>query len=75
VRLVPVRRSLAVLFATAVLFLLGGTAIGYYVVPDSKGRSAQCIVLANDLEGLTYNGGTRSSTASKIVEMYNDHCR
>ena len=74
------RRILVLVVVTALVFLGIGTSVGYWVVPDSKSPSAQCIVARSDLDTLTYLGGgnTSSSRQDKIdnvVEIYNKHCR
>jgi hypothetical protein len=68
------RWVLAIVLATAITFALVGTAIGYWVVPDPKGESAQCVVLSNDLKKLTYlsTGGT---SGKSVVDAYNSQCR
>ena len=69
------RWVLALLLATAILFSLAGTTLGYYVIPDSKGKSADCIILSHDLEGLTYSPGSNNQRANDVVAKYNAECR
>ena len=74
------RWVLAIVTVTALVFLLAGTAVGYYVVPRSKSDSAECIILARDLSKATFwnpgGGGFSGEDAQKIViALYNEHCR
>jgi len=69
-------RVLFLALATAGLFWIAGIAAGYYAIPDPKGKSAECIILSNDLENLTYRGsGTGGEREQSIVDRYNAHCR
>lgn len=72
-------RILIIVLATAILGMSAGIAIGYYVVPDSKGRSADCIILARDLQKITYSdsptGGSEFRRERSIINQYNEECR
>ena len=74
-------RILAIVLVTAIVALLAGTAIGYYRVPDSKGPSAECVVVANDLANLTNLNPEGSSVGEsppqiqRILDYYDEHCR
>ena len=62
----------------AVIFALAGTAFGYFVIPEGKGDSAQCIVLRKDLADLTYltnNRASPDSASARVVDLSNEFCR
>lgn len=58
------------------VFWIAGVAVGYYAIPNSRGESAECVILSNDLERLTYLGdGSGGAREQSIVNRYNEHCR
>ena len=65
------------LAGSAIVFFLSGLVIGYWVIPDSKSASAECIVLRKDPNDLTHRDGTGSegSSADQVVDLYNQYCR
>ena len=72
------KRLAPVLILAIVLALAAGTAVGYYVLADndSKGTSAECLILKRDLEKLTYRGeGRGDSRSQSVVDRYNEECR
>jgi hypothetical protein len=72
----PRRRALAVVAVAALVFFLAGMAFGHYVLPRSKGDTAECIILRQDLTRLTYAGpGGGDERAQTVVDLYNEHCR
>ena len=67
------RSVLAIVSAVALTFLILGGALGYWVIPDSKGPSATCIILRGELEDgrwlqLIDDDPTRN-------DYYDDNCR
>ena len=73
------RRVVALVLATALVFLVAGTALGYWAIPQ-EGTRAECIILANQLEDYEYLGFDQPSTsatrlASFVIDEYNRLCR
>lgn len=57
----------ALILATAIVFSAGGTALGYWVIPDSKGPTAECISARHFLNTDDYD--------QTVADYYNAHCR
>lgn len=73
------RWAFTLVLVTALLFTGVGVAIDRWVVPE-KGSSAECVILRQDVQRLTYSGGGSDSLSQRdrnqsIVDRYNDECR
>jgi hypothetical protein len=56
------------------VFSLAGVAAGYWVVPEGKGESGDCIVLRAMLErGIS--GRVDGETLNNVRDSYDDTCR
>lgn len=63
----------ALVFATALVFALAGTAVGYWVLPEGKGESGDCIIARAILErGLLSDPGL---DINAWIDIYDDNCR
>jgi hypothetical protein len=73
------RARLIAIVLTLVLALAIGTAIGRYVVPnDSKGTSAECMILKNTISDVKYVQSGNSSEQTfyrNLVTRYDNECR
>ena len=76
------RYVLALVLATALIFTLAGTAVGYMAWRDGRGDTAQCILLRQDLSRLTYHystmgdgAGPARQNAQEVVDAFNEWCR
>ena len=70
------RWIVALVLATALVFSLAGTAVGYWVLPEGKGESASCIILRNQIQGITWAGeGRGDAEATEVVNKYDAECR
>ena len=65
------RYVLTLVLATALIFALAGTALGYWVLPEGEGESADCIVTRAILNTPTENPGAIESAR----DYYNANCR
>ena len=59
----------ALVLATALVFLVAGTALGYWVI-ESKGESAACIAYRGGLE----RGDSRGISFEELIELYDEFC-
>ena len=58
----------ALVLGTALLFGCIGIAFGYWIIPESKGDSAECLVIRHRLladEGFP----------ADVLDYYNENCR
>lgn len=80
------RRVIPVLIAAIVtVAFIGGIATERYALADEQGPRAECIILSNDLDELTYdppaNGRSEAvieaarERGRTIVDRYNELCR
>jgi hypothetical protein len=69
------RWVLALVLVTALVFTGVGAAVDRWVVPE-KGTSAECIILRSQISEFRWVGeGKGDSSASEVVEMYDEECR
>ena len=62
----------ALIFATAIVFSAGGTALGYWVIPD-KGESGDCIIARAILERGVIDDSSLNIRA--WIDIYDEDCR
>ena len=68
------RLVIALIAATALTFLIGGTALGYWVIPNPKGESGDCIIARAILERGTLDDSSLDIIRAWI-EIYDEDCR
>ena len=68
------RWIVALVLSVALVFLVAGTALGYWVLPESKGESGACILYRAALEqGL---GAEPSADILDLtISLYDENCR
>lgn len=69
------RHVLAIALATAILFALAGTAFGHYVVPSSKGDTANCVALKSALERGPASAANEGLNFDAMRDFYDRECR
>ena len=63
----------ALVLTTSLVFLIAGTALGYWVIPDN-GPTAQCLALRTFiLDGRLYD--LEDDAYTVVLDEYNQNCR